>query len=209
MNLRFAAFGFAVAIAIGVCATSIWTKRSPQVVRSGDGSISRDTKVSTPAEDYRVLVVDPNRSQALAAEIVRASQPAATPVKVRKKFQVQTSSDFEMPRRVSNGKPAPVAPEARVALTYVGSDEAATEIWRVAINDPSVPPTERQDLIEDLNEEGFADPHHITEEDLPLILSRLALIEDLAPDSIDEVNSAAFAEVHKDLANMVDRLTQE
>jgi len=26
---------------------------------------------------------------------------------------------------------------------------------------------------------------------------------------MDEVNAAAFAEVHKDLANMVDRLTQE
>ena len=62
--------------------------------------------------------------------------------------------------------------------------------------------------IEDLNEEGFADPKNLTPDDLPLILTRLALIEEHAPDAMDEVNAAAFAEAYKDLMNMAARLMQ-
>jgi hypothetical protein len=61
---------------------------------------------------------------------------------------------------------------ARVALSFVGADEDAEAYWVQAINDPNLSAHERQDLIEDLNEEGFADPHHPTWEDLPLIVSR-------------------------------------
>ena len=56
--------------------------------------------------------------------------------------------------------------------------------------------------IEDLNEEGFENPHNPTFDDLPLIENRLAIIETLAPDSMDDVNAAAFAEAYKDLMNM-------
>ena len=45
-------------------------------------------------------------------------------------------------------------------------------------------------------------------DDLPLILYRIQLIEDLAPDAMDEVNSAAFQEAYKDLVNMSVRLAQ-
>ena len=48
-----------------------------------------------------------------------------------------------------------------------------------------------------------------TADDLPLVMSRLALIEELAPDAMDEVNAAAFAEAHKDLTNIARRLTGE
>jgi hypothetical protein len=113
-------------------------------------------------------------------------------------------------------RPAPAAapaleplipvPQARLALSFVGADPVAEELWVAAINDPSLPPDARKDLIEDLNEDGFPDPKHITEDDLPLIMNRLELITTLAPDSMDDVNAAAFAEAYKDLVNMVYRL---
>jgi hypothetical protein len=39
-----------------------------------------------------------------------------------------------------------------------------------------------------------------------LILSRIALIEELGPGAMDEVNDAAFREAYKDLVNMYLRL---
>ena len=98
----------------------------------------------------------------------------------------------------------------RQALSYVGADVEADAIWVWLINDPSLAPKVRQDLIEDLNENGFSDGNgrRPTVDDLPLIESRLLLIEEQAPFAMDEVNAAAFAEAYKDLANMWSRLTQ-
>ena len=107
-------------------------------------------------------------------------------------------------------KKAPLQdPLARVALSLTGADPDAEEIWVEAINNPDLPAKERQDLIEDLNEEGFSDPKNLTPEDVPLILSRLALIEEHAPKAMDEVNYAAFMEAYKDLVNMLARLTRQ
>jgi len=97
-------------------------------------------------------------------------------------------------------------PIARIALSYVGEDPAAEAVWIASINDPNVSAHDRSDLIEDLNEEGFDDPKNITRNDLPLIENRLALIEQLAPSSMDDTNAAAFAEAYKDLTNMRARL---
>ena len=93
-------------------------------------------------------------------------------------------------------------PFARIALAFVGEDPDAEDYWFAAINDLSLPANERQDLIEDLNEEGLSDPEHPTIDDLPLIFSRLALIETIGPDAADEVNAAAFDEAYKDLLNL-------
>ncbi len=97
----------------------------------------------------------------------------------------------------------------REALSYVGVDPLAEAIWVDAINDQSISSEDRSDLIEDLNEDGFPDPRRPTADDLPMILSRLALIEQLAPDAMDDVNAAAFAEAYKDLVNMYGRVTGE
>jgi hypothetical protein len=93
-------------------------------------------------------------------------------------------------------------------LTLVGSDPDAEEVWVTAINDPNMPPDSRKDLIEDLNEEGFDDPKHLTPDDLPLIVNRLQLIEQLAPQAMDDINAAAFAEAYKDLLHMAAKLGQ-
>lgn len=99
-------------------------------------------------------------------------------------------------------------PMAREALTLVGADPVAEEVWFHAINDPNLSNKAREDLIEDLNEEGFADPKHLTADDLPLIINRLAIIEQIAPNAMDENNYKAFMEAYKDLVNMYGKLVK-
>jgi hypothetical protein len=101
-------------------------------------------------------------------------------------------------------KPVP-EPFARAALSFVGMDAEAEVVWASTINDPSVDPKTRKDLIEDLNEDGFPDPKHLSADDLPLILKRIELIENHAPLSMDEVNAAAFQEAYKDLLDMAEK----
>ena len=98
--------------------------------------------------------------------------------------------------------------QGRAALGLIGYDPEADEVWIGIINDPSLSAHTRQDLIEDLNEDGFSDPHNPALEELPMIKYRIRLIEDLLPYAMDDVNRDAFEEAHKDLVNMVDHLTQ-
>lgn len=93
-------------------------------------------------------------------------------------------------------------PLARVALAEIGSDPAAEAYWIGAINDSSLPAEERKDLIEDLNEDGLSDPRHPSVQDMPLILRRIRLIEQLAPSAMDDVNRDALAEAYKDLVGL-------
>jgi hypothetical protein len=108
--------------------------------------------------------------------------------------------------------PAPVLtfvsePDARAALAYVGADPAAERVWVQAINDTAnLTLTDRRELIEDLNQTGFADPRNLTQADLPLINNRLDLIDALYQDAADDTNVAAFDEAYKDLLNMRARL---
>jgi hypothetical protein len=95
-------------------------------------------------------------------------------------------------------------PMARAALFFVGIDPEAEDYWLGAINNPGLPANERKDLIEDLNEDGLSDPKHPALDDLPLILSRIYLIEQMAPYAMDNVNWEAFLEAHKDLTNLAD-----
>ena len=106
------------------------------------------------------------------------------------------------------GDSAKKEPLARLALNYVGADPQANEFYQKAINDPILTKSHRQNLIEDLNEGGFADPKNLTANDLPLIQNRLSLIEQLAPTAMDDANAAAFKEAYKDLVNMRDRLVR-
>ena len=106
------------------------------------------------------------------------------------------------------GKKEWLDPLAREALGMVGLDPQAEVVWLLAINNPDLPPNERQDLIEDLNEEGFPDPRNITLNDLPLIVSRLEVIEAYAAGAMDEVNADAFMEAYKDLQKMLEGLGQ-
>jgi len=66
----------------------------------------------------------------------------------------------------------------------------------------------RKNLIEDLNEDGL-NYRNLTSDDLPVILYRIQLIEQLAPNAMDQTNMDAFKEAYKDLVNMVDRLGRQ
>jgi hypothetical protein len=139
------------------------------------------------------LVIKP-RAMPLVSETTNASIPAGA----------QPRPDAKVPPKKSLAKEPLQDPVAREALTLVGLDPEAEAYWFAAINDLSLPANERQDLIEDLNEEGLPDPKHPTFDDLPLIFNRLALIEAIGPDAADEVNRDAFIEAYKDLINLAE-----
>jgi hypothetical protein len=125
------------------------------------------------------------------------SEPATTPSQLLLAPEESIAFDDE---------PLIPLPLARAALELVGSDADADDVWVAAINDPALSDEDRSDLIEDLNEVGI-DPKNLTPDDLPLIVSRLGMIEDLAPDAMDQTNLDAFNEAYKDLLNMYNRLT--
>jgi hypothetical protein len=144
-------------------------------------------------------------AQEAARQALRAEQ-AAELAQARKQSRPASRPASQASQvRPTRGK-ATQDPQARQALARVGADPRANEVWAMAINNPDLPPNERKDLIEDLNEDGFADPRNLTAEDLPLILTRIEIVEQLAPAAIDDVNAAAFQEAYKDLVNMRDRL---
>jgi len=102
----------------------------------------------------------------------------------------------------TQGDPPTTDELARTALSFAGMDPEAEEYWISAINDPNLSHEERKNLIEDLNEDGLSDPQHPTSADLPMIRSRLELIEELAPSAMDQTNADAFQEAYKDLLNL-------
>jgi|ERR1043165_146747 hypothetical protein len=150
--------------------------------------------------------------------VIAPSAPPAEPAPPRTKPQPLP----ELRRPAANAVPAPrqdapvdapaapIIPKevAREALFFVGADPEAETVWFNAINDPNLSDKVREDLIEDLNEEGFADPKNLTPDDLPLIVNRLAIIEQLAPDAMDYNNYKSFMEAYKDLVNMYGKLVK-
>ena len=151
----------------------------------------------------------PVSKPALAVEPAENSPPPASP-----------AEPVPAAKPVVTGQPAPLVdtapadepmkingyvvqdPEARLALSFVGSDPGAEAYWSQAINDPNLPSEERKDLIEDLNEDGLIDAQHPTAQDMPIIINRIQLIEQMAPRAMDSVNAKAFAEAYKDLVNL-------
>jgi hypothetical protein len=110
---------------------------------------------------------------------------------------------YDDPRLGGSGTKEPLA---RLALNFVGADAQANEFYYKAINDMTLTPGQRKNLIEDLNEDGFPDRKNLTARDLPLIENRLSLIEQVAPAATDPANIAAFKEAYKDLVNMRERV---
>jgi len=132
------------------------------------------------------------------AEEVKSSLP--TPVEPPGPPTIKTPK-VAKPKQAKT-KPPLQDPDARDALSLVGTDPAAEAYWCYAINDPTLPAEERKDLIEDLNEHGLPDPKHPSADDLPVILRRIQLVEALGPEAMDEANAGAFDEAYKDLLNL-------
>jgi len=145
----------------------------------------------TPARRFNDQLPPP------AVDTAPATRPAVPRPPRQQNFTDATADQQLTPQKV-----------ARTALSYVGVDPVAEQVWEAAINSPNFSPDERKDLIEDLNEEGFDDPKNLTTDDIPLIVNRLELIQALAPQAADETNAAAFAEAYKDLVNMLAKVTK-
>lgn len=108
--------------------------------------------------------------------VVLISHNAKTKEEMRKEAEAQAQANAA----AGQGKKKVVQdPLAREAMSLVGLDAAAEKYWLDAVNDTSLPKSERQDLVDDLNEGGFSDPHHPTPEDISVILKRLDILEKL------------------------------
>lgn len=148
---------------------------------------------STPSEATPAPTSDP-----LPVEPTSTSFESTTPA------HAGTDSAVEIaPQSAKTKKPKEPLhdPAARIALRFVGADPLAEAYWLEAIHDSSLPAQEREDLIEDLNEDGLSDHKRPGLEDFPLIMNRIALIEEIVPTS-DEFMLVHLEEAYKDLLNL-------
>ncbi|HEX4265435.1 MAG TPA: hypothetical protein VH597_13950 [Verrucomicrobiae bacterium] len=158
--------------------------------------------VKAPLQSTAVSVAQtqPQESAASPAETaaptVHSVAPAPLTRQLSKTVPTSTSPNTKPPKEPLSD------PEARDALALVGLDPNAEQYWLEAIYDTSLPDKEREDLMEDLNEVGFADPANVTANDLPLIVNRLKILEELKPTVNDPFMSEHLGEAYKDLANM-------
>jgi hypothetical protein len=201
MKTKIAFTVFAVAgIAIGVVCLTHRTPPQPTAIESKPDAVSPpvSNKPSAPIQvaEFSPPPIDSPTPKAPVAKSKAIIKPPA---------QNDTPADQADQPLVINGYVVQ-DPMARAALSYVGTDPDADAYWIAAINDPSLPTEERKDLIEDLNEDGLANPRLATPGDLAVIANRIQLIEDLAPLAIDEGNAKALAEAHKDLVNLYNGL---
>ena len=98
---------------------------------------------------------------------------------------------------------------ARLSTDSLGIDPEAEQYWLAAINDSNIEADDRRELILALETAGFADPTSLSADDLPLIAGRIALVEELAPNAIDNVNAAALQEVYQTLVSMLASIAPE
>jgi hypothetical protein len=163
----------------------------------------------------KVAVAPPPQARPVApvTEPISVAVPESIPEEPVNEPQVQpapkpkpTPRPIAQAPAVNPGKEPLHDPDARDALALVGLDPDAEQYWLDAICDTSLPDNERADLMEDLNETGFADPKNLTVDDLPLITNRLRLIAQIAPQ-LDPFMQKHLGEAYGDLTQMYDKVT--
>jgi hypothetical protein len=193
-------------VVIGVAVASVVVARREAAQQAASQAVkAKSDQARNQARPAVTTAVEPAAPEQLPSEPTGLPPPVKAGGQSNVKTQAVTAATqpYLDPRLHD---PAVREQLGRLALSFVGDDPGADEVWIQVINDPKLPANARQNLIEDLNEDGLSDPRNPTVDDLPLILSRLQLIEELAPDALDEVNAAAFQEAYKDLVNMAVRL---
>jgi hypothetical protein len=169
---------------------------------AADRSAGADQSAAAP---QALTDIAPGQSGAPSANPALIANPAPAAVIAQPGAVIPNASAPQTARplpAMPKARPKPAAPAANAGAAADPNIVRPEAVWENAINDPTVPPNERKDLIEDLNQDGFPDPDHVTSDDLPLIVARLNLIESIGPNAIDDVNDAAFHEAYKDLQNM-------
>ncbi len=99
-------------------------------------------------------------------------------------------------------------PLARVALAHVGTNPQAEQMFGKAVRDPALQGDPIRNLVEDLNQDGFANRKVLTPEDRRIADFRLGLTQAYLQQTWvqnDKTLSRAFAEANKDLAKMLER----
>ncbi len=160
---------------------------------------SQQAEASVPPREITTLREEPTPLVAVPAEGTNALLNITAQTVTNMPLNVTTQNVAQVKK--TKAKKVIQDPLARDALALVGLDPDAEMYWFGAIHDQTLPKSERQDLIDDLNEEGLPDPKHPTLEDLPLIFSRLEILEDLVPSLTDEFD---WKESYSDLLNLAD-----
>jgi len=162
-------------------------------------------RLSRPAETQKPSLNKSEKSPDVQEVKTKPSKPAeAEVVQESKLLNVEPRPVVQAAVEPVVQKPEPTACEiAREALYTVGLDPVAEKVWLDTINNLENPARDRKNLIEDLDTTGLKSHRNPTAEDIPLIQSRLALIEKYAPSAADPVNAAAFQEAKKDLTRML------
>jgi hypothetical protein len=150
-------------------------------------------------------VTPPVREAPQEVDAVSSSDraPSAEAVKSEGETSIKKQEAPTPAKPAKKPKPPLRDPLAREALALVGADPDAEAYWLEAIYDSSLPDKEREDLIEDLNEYGLSDHKRPGPEDFPLIINRIAIIEQIAPHA-DEFMLPHLREAYKDLLNLVE-----
>jgi hypothetical protein len=143
-------------------------------------------------------------------ETAPTSSPALKPRTSKPKPQPQSGVEpLANQQSDSAQSPQELAAQAQAALSLVGSSQEANAYWYAAVNNPGVPALERTVLIAALSEAGFEDRNNLTEDDLPLILSRIAILRRLAENPLDQANAAAIEAAYNELVDMAAEVTGE
>jgi hypothetical protein len=202
-----------IALLVGGCVVlaAVVNRQKDPGPQRGSVALRKPADAPTAVESQHPVIALPAARSTEGASDPKPAPPTRRESKPRRERQAVPDPAIPATDAPPAEKPKPAKKPRtieREALAYVGADALAEAIWVDAINNPSVSAHDRSDLIEDLNEDGFPDPRRPTIDDLPLIVNRLALIEDLVPSAMDDVNAAAFAEAYKDLVNMFRRVTE-
>jgi hypothetical protein len=190
--------GLVAVIGLAVAGRRIFKQSAPQeTARANTERIVAPEQRSNPTPPAVTPTPTPDPSPVEKAGNLSDSAPPPQKAKTDAAQKVASQSS-------PNKKPKPPLqdPDARVALTLVGVDPVAEAYWLEAIFDSSLPDKEREDLMEDLNEEGLSDPKRPGPQDFPLIMIRIEKIEEIAPHA-DPFMLPHLAEAYKDLVNLL------
>ncbi|HZJ15443.1 MAG TPA: hypothetical protein VFD27_10350 [Chthoniobacteraceae bacterium] len=197
-------------IAASALAVAGWMhfKQRPQSETAGPNTAR--VQASEPQDASQPLHRVPELPAALREYItttppIPEASPAAAPSPAAPTRKISAaapqSQDRPVPIPAKKSKPPLQDPTARIAMSLVGADPDAEAYWLEAIFDSSLSDGEREDLMEDLNEEGLSDHKRPGPDDFPLIVNRLALILEIAPEA-DDFMLRHLGEAYKDLLNL-------
>jgi type II secretory pathway pseudopilin PulG len=194
-------------IAIGTAVAHVWIvqqrqQRQAEAQEAAHQRAARAAELDQLAEQSQPVAPPapaPTVSSQTIPEIPSSPQPTNVPKRPKPPTQppvVQSVQPASARRELQD-------PLARVALGMVGADPDAEAYWLDAIYNPNLPDQEREDLMEDLNEDGLSDPRHPGPWDYPLIMNRITLIDQVVPTA-DQFMLPHLWEAYKDLWNLAE-----